>query len=297
MQSRPLAVALLFVSTSAFAWGEDGHRIIADAALELLPAKLRFEREAFEEACIEPDRRKHVERDEGPRHYVDIERWNDGFLKASRSARRKADLAKLYEDAWPLAPEQLSAIYAAIPATREAYEKWRGSAPDADLGVIFYAIAEAQAAYARDRSLRAAGDLCHYLGDLVQPLHNTANHRGQLSGNASCARNSVHERYESEMVHRFRKELLIRVRAALRKPAAADTGDLVAIAIAHSRKARDRLDAILEADRAAGTTCPVRDTYELYTATGALTVEQLADAVRLLVALVQRGESGPKSTP
>ena len=284
MQSRALAVALLLAPSAAFAWGEDGHRIIVDAALELLPPNLRFEREAFEEACIEPDRRKHVERDEGPRHYVDIERWNDGFLKAARGARSKADLARLYEDSWP--PANLAAIYAAVPRTRDAYEKWRGPVNDADLGTLFYAIADAQAAFAHDHSLRAAGDLCHYVGDLMQPLHNTANHRGQLSGNASCARNSVHERYESDMVHRFRKELLIRVRAALRKKAPADAGDPVAIAIAHSQKARERLDAILDADRKAGTTCPVRDSAELYAATGALTVEQLADGVRLLVTLM-----------
>jgi len=287
MQSRALAVVFLFLPGLAHAWGEDGHRIIADAALELLPEKLRFDREAFEEACIEPDRRKHVVLDEGPRHYVDIERWNDGFLKAARTAHSKAELIKLYQDAWPVA--NLDAIYTVIPPTREAYEKWRGPVADDDLGTIFYAVAEAQAAYAKQHSLRAAGDLCHYIGDLVQPLHNTANHRGQLSGNASCERNSVHERYESEMVHQFRKELLIRVRAALRKPAApAESGDVVAIAIAHGHRARDRLDAILAADRTSGTTCPVHDTRELYDKTGAMTVEQLADAVRLLVRLMSR---------
>src|SRR5262249_11294654 len=260
------ALVLLCLPGVAHAWGEDGHRIIADAALDLLPEKLRFDREAFEEACIEPDRRKHVVIGEGPRHYVDIERWNEGFLKAARSAHSKAELIKLYQDAWPVT--NLDAIYAAIPPTREAYEKWRGAVADADLGTIFYAVAEAQAAYAKDHSLRAAGDLCHYLGDLVQPLHNTANHRGQLSGNASCERNSVHERYESDMVRQFRKELLIRVRAALRKKApAAETGDVVAIAIAHGHHARDRLDAILAADRTGGTTCPVHDTRELYDAT------------------------------
>jgi hypothetical protein len=285
---KSVALVLLCLPGVAHAWGEDGHRIIADAALELLPEKLRFDREAFEEACIEPDRRKHVEHDEGPRHYVDIERWNDGFLKAARGARSKAELIQLYADPWPLTAAQLAAIYAAIPPTRAAYEKWRGTVADADLGTIFYAVAEAQAAYAKEHTLRAAGDLCHYIGDLVQPLHNTANHRGQLSGNASCARNSVHERYESDMVHQFRKELLIRVRAALRKPASAESGDVVAIAIAHGHRARDRLDAILAADRTGGTTCPVHDTRELYDATGAMTVEQLADATRLLVRLMSR---------
>jgi hypothetical protein len=284
------AIPILFLPGVAHAWGEDGHRIIADAALELLPQKLRFDREAFEEACIEPDRRKHVDPTEGPKHYVDIERWTDSFLKAARGARTKAELIAVYQDPWPVS--NLDAIYAAIPPNRGAYEKWRGTVADDDLGTIFYAVAEAQIAWSRSRhwrhSLRAAGDLCHYVGDLVQPMHNTANYRGQLSGNASCARNSVHERYESDMVHQFRKELLIRVRAALRKPAPAESGDVVAIAIVHGRRARERLDAILAADRSGGTACPVHDTRELYDATGALTVEQLADGVRLLVTLMSR---------
>jgi hypothetical protein len=292
----------------AWGWGEDGHRIIAEAgwpALRPLLGVGEGELEDFVRACIEPDGRKGVEPGEGARHYVDIERWEDGFLRLARRVRAKRDLVRMYQLGWPISAADVAARFRAAPRRRADYEAWRGVGPsDDDLGTIFYAVADAERALAdalahRDGSAkrRAAGDLCHYWGDLTQPLHNTANYRGQLSGNAICPRHggsSVHERYESRMVHQFREELARRTRVLLAKqaPTGADAAaDPVELAIEHSRRAYTRLQELLNADHAViadESACPTADGSDrmraLYDATGGMTAEQLADATRLVVA-------------
>ena len=295
---------------AALAWGGDGHRIVARTARERLSAKTRAvlvpDLEAFERACVEPDERKTRDPAEGPRHYVDIERWSDDFLALLRRARSKQQLARLYQIGWPVSDEELAARYRSAPRSRAAYERWRGDATvDADLGTIFYAVADTQrelrrAAVAHDDGAirRAAGDLCHYVGDLVQPLHNTVNYRGQLSGNVICRRgsSSIHERYESEMVHKFRKELERRVRSALAhgaEPAAGAAGS--DLAIEKSRGARAKLAAILDADRSLlpdETACAKLPKAHylsgLYELVGDLTAERLSDASRTLATLLEQ---------
>src|SRR5262249_34973964 len=84
------AWVLVLPARDARAWGQDGHRIIADASAALLPAALRAriagDLAAFEQACIDPDDRKQSDPDEGPRHYVDIERFTEAFLKTAQTA-------------------------------------------------------------------------------------------------------------------------------------------------------------------------------------------------------------------
>jgi len=307
--------ALLFALAG---WGEDGHRIIAQAAWPHLAARLRHafadDAAAFVRACNEPDARKHREPAEGARHYVDIERWSDEFLALARRARSKAELSRLYQLSWPPAADQIGRLYSGVPTRLQDYERWRGEVSDDDLGTIFYAVSERtgalQAALAAGDDagvVRAAGDLCHYVGDLTQPLHNTANYRGQFSGNAIC-QHSVHERYESEMVRRFARELARRVGAELAHappPSSEGPAEPTGRAIAASRRAYSRLPALLAADREVlpdQTACermrPADWAAGLYRALGQLTALELADAVRLLAELAApRASPRPRPAP
>jgi hypothetical protein len=310
--TRGQLVLLCLVAPSgvAWAWGQDGHRLIAEMALERLGTGATWERRAFVKACLEPDLRREGDPEEAPRHYVAIERYSPEFLARAQRARGKARLSELYTAGWPLAAAAAARVFAAVPPSRADYQRWRGdAASDEDLGLAFYAVGDAEraleAALAQGdgpASLRAAGDLCHYVGDLSQPLHNTANYRGHLSGNAMCGRGgSVHERFETQLVRRFRRELAVRLRARL---SAGERGLATAagaaesperLAIAASQRAFGELGRLLAADRsvlADDAACDAlraadRDRL-LYQAVGDLVVERMADAARLLGDLLAR---------
>lgn len=183
----PGIALLLALAVPASAWGDKGHRLSANLALQSLPPGPRqwFEgrEEAFRERILEPDQWKATDRKEGRRHFLDLEPYGGPKgvprdLQAAMEKVGRADFEKLGLLPWIIQDR-----------FRELVQAFRDGLPE--------------------RVVEAAGHLGHYIGDAQVPLHATVNHDGQLTG-----QRGVHGRWESGLVERFLEEGELKVRAA-----------------------------------------------------------------------------------
>jgi hypothetical protein len=155
-------------------------------AVRLLPADAPafFEKHKKEliEQSVEPDlwKRKghrHYQAAEGPRHYINIDRFM----------------------AFP---------FAGFPENRVAAEARFGKREITDAGTVpwrieevFQFLVDALKRHNRDDILRWASALGHYAADIHVPLHVTKNHDGEETGNKG-----IHARFESDLLEAFEAE-------------------------------------------------------------------------------------------
>ena len=190
-RSLACAALLLFPLSArpAAAWGFTAHRMVTAKAIPLLPPALRplFEANAafVVEHAIDPDLwRAAGQPGEGPNHFLDMDAF--GAFPFPDIPRSEA--------------EHLARHGA------EAMEKgrlpWRVGEAYRDLVAAFRAADPA-------RTLTMAAVLSHYTGDAHVPLHAVVNYDGQLTGQAG-----FHNRWESDMVERYERQLEADVRPA-----------------------------------------------------------------------------------
>ena len=187
-----VAAALLLVLAPprpAGAWGFTAHRMVTAKAIPLLPAALRplFEANAsyVVEHAIDPDLwRAAGKPGEGPNHFLDMDAFG----------------------AFPFPDIPRNETEHRARHGAEAVEKgrlpWRVSEAYWDLVAAFRAGDPA-------RILGAAAVVSHYEGDAHVPLHAVVNYDGQLTGQTG-----FHNRWESEMVERYERQLESDVRPA-----------------------------------------------------------------------------------
>src|SRR5688500_20144979 len=99
-----LALALLLLLThSSFCWGFYAHRKINQFAVFLLPPEMMVLYKPnigfLEEHAVDPDKRRYAIAEEGPRHYIDIDHY-DNYPYASFSRNRTAAVTKSSEGTW-----------------------------------------------------------------------------------------------------------------------------------------------------------------------------------------------------
>lgn len=159
-----------------FGWGDKGHKIIASFAMKLLPEEIKLSDQmkfAIIEHSLDPDNRKKGDRSEGPKHFIDIDRYKE-FLDGKMITSRDT-LNKIYGDS-------LVTKEGVLPwATEETFNKLVNAFKEKD----------------KQKIILYASDLAHYVGDGHQPLHATINYNGQLT-----SQKGVHFRYEVEMIDR-----------------------------------------------------------------------------------------------
>ena len=175
---RALRIALALTLTSpatGWSWGGATHHYIAQNYSKHLPPQMDG-LQAFDSVVdahvTDPDTRRPVTPGEEYRHYIDVDFY----------------------------PEFLAG---AMPHDRATLEAAHGAQTVLQTGIVPWAVAEVvgtltlqfQALNWNAAALTIA-DLCHYVGDVTQPLHCTLNYNGQLSGNTG-----IHSRYESTMMN------------------------------------------------------------------------------------------------
>ena len=177
-----LALSLLLTPALALpldAWGALGHRVAATAALKDLPPDLAAwflgQEEAMRDHANDPDHWKEHDPLEGPKHFLDCEHYGgaSGVPRDEAAAR-----ARLGEERF----QKTGQVPWAILARAE------------DLTRAFRSGDPAQVVF-------EAAILCHYCGDISVPLHTSANHDGQETG-----QHGVHRRWETGLVERIAKE-------------------------------------------------------------------------------------------
>ena len=166
---------LLTLPTTAWSWGFATHHYIAQNYSKHLPPYmdgLQVYDGVVDAHVTDPDTRRPSTPGEEYRHYIDVDFYAE-FLAG------------------------------AMPHDRATLEATYGAQTVLQTGIVPWAVAEVVAtltqqfqAHNWSAAALTIADLCHYVGDVAQPLHCTLNYNGQLSGNSG-----IHSRYESSMMN------------------------------------------------------------------------------------------------
>ena len=183
MKKYLFIVVLIAIALMLMSWGNAGHRKISGhAALSFNDEMADFHAwvQALVDHASDADIRKQWDPDEGPRHYIDIDLYDE--FQISGTIPQEIDEA--------IALHGYSFVYDAgvLPwATLDTYDS---------LVACFLRLDW-------DKAVLFAADLGHYVADGHMPLHITANYDGQFTGNYG-----IHSRYESAMINTYITNIL-----------------------------------------------------------------------------------------
>ena len=157
-----LLTIIILSSIKSFCWGFYGHRKINYHAVFLLPPEMMVlfkpQIDFLSEHAVDPDKRRYAVPEEGPRHYIDIDRYGNYPYP---------DLPRKWEDAVAKYSEDTLNTYGIVP--------WW-------LQTMLYRLTNAFKEKNQVKILRYAAELGHYIADAHVPLHANSNHNGQFSG-------------------------------------------------------------------------------------------------------------------
>jgi len=171
----------LFIGCFAFqptcvSWGFTAHKTINYSSVFILPKEMfGFYKKhiAFLEAnAVKPDMRRYIDPEEGARHYLDVDFFEDA----------------LPLDSIPHRWDSAMAMYGNDTLQEHGIVPWH-------IMKMKYWLTLAFAEHDYAGILRLSADLGHYIGDLHVPLHTTENYNGQLSN-----QEGIHGLWESRLV-------------------------------------------------------------------------------------------------
>jgi hypothetical protein len=207
--SRARALAFLVAlspTTPGVWWGEYGHRLIAETAVDALPAEMpeffRATRAQLVYLNPEPDRwRDRRESDADPAmdggpasdHYIDLELLPDARRKSILAAPTRvayADSLRTLGENPAHAGTLPFRIVELTQLLRSDFRRWR-AATDPQVR-----------AWIEARIINDAGILGHYVADCSNPAHTTIHHNGWVGPNPNgfATDKRFHSRFESEFV-------------------------------------------------------------------------------------------------
>jgi len=197
MTSRFKKVLLIFIAACTgislvFAWGSWGHKHISRAAVFALPQGMQQfyynHIDFLTEASVVPDLRRALinDKNEGPRHYVDMEDFGnlpvDSFPKTSAEAYQKYDSNFL---------------------NKTGYLPWY-------IQNITEKLTNAFKKRNKSEILFLSAELCHYVSDAHVPLHTSSNHDGQKTN-----QKGIHALWESTLPQMFGENYNFKVAPAV----------------------------------------------------------------------------------
>lgn len=179
MLRHALLAAAVLGSAPLAAWGDLGHRLVAQAALADLPpgpaAWFAGREGLMRDHASDPDRWKGADPLERPRHFLECEAYG-GPDRVPRD--REAARSRLGRDRFQACGQLPWTI---LDRVRPLAAAFRAGDPD--------------------RATVAAAVLCHYVGDASVPLHTTCNRHGHATG-----QDGIHRRWQVELVRRLAAE-------------------------------------------------------------------------------------------
>ena len=153
---------LLLISVSlSLSWGFWAHKKINNMAIFTLPPEMigfyKKHIDYLTEHAIDPDKRRYVVKEEGARHYLDLDHYGQHPFDS---------IPKLWKNAVAKYTEDTLMTYGIVP--------WY-------IETMMERLTEAF--YNRDAAkiLRLSADLGHYIADAHVPLHTTENYNGQFT--------------------------------------------------------------------------------------------------------------------
>lgn len=177
-------ICVLLVSMQLFPWGNRAHRLVNFQSMKHLPVGMQgFKEKDFflTDYASEADRRSQNSDKEYPKHFIDIEYYPEYFEKK---------LTRSYDELLTKYGESTVTSNGILPyAVATTYDSLVRLMKKKDWNAVFLLTA----------------DFGHYITDLHQPFHVTANYDGQLTKN-----NGIHWRYETELIDRYYGGIYIR---------------------------------------------------------------------------------------
>ncbi len=185
------ALILVGSPVSLPAWGGEGHKLILDRAIDLLPPDLRVafekDRAILVERSVDPDLWRVVGfAEEDPRHFLDYDAYG---------AYPFADLPVDYGEALQK--------YGRDTITKNGVLPWHAAEIYGRLVRAFEAH-KAGSGYGASNALYLAAVLSHYVADAHQPFHAVLNYDGQLTN-----QHGIHGRFEGDLVRRYLDRLTV----------------------------------------------------------------------------------------
>jgi len=152
---------LLFSSFSSYCWGFYGHQKINYFAVFMLPPEMMVLYKpniAFlSEHSVDPDKRRYAVKDEGPRHYIDIDKYG---------AYPYASLPRKWDEAVEKFGIDTLMQHGIVP--------WH-------VQVMLKRLTDAFKEKNFSRIMKNSAEIGHYIADAHVPLHASSNHNGQLT--------------------------------------------------------------------------------------------------------------------
>jgi hypothetical protein len=161
LKSSLLLLVLMMIYCQSFCWGFYAHQKINSYACFLLPPEMMVLYKPninfITEHSIDPDKRRYAVKDEGPRHYIDIDKYGEyPFNEVPR--KWKDAVAKFSEDSLMM--------HGIVP--------WHIQVM---LGRLTAAFKEKN----YSKIMKNSAEIGHYIADSHVPLHTSSNHNGQLT--------------------------------------------------------------------------------------------------------------------
>jgi hypothetical protein len=156
-----LLLLLSLFYQQAFCWGFFGHRKINHYSVFLLPPEMMVlykpNIDFLSEHSVDPDKRRYAVDEEGPRHYIDIDRYGTYPYDS---------LPRKWDDAVARYSHDTIQKYGIVP--------WWIQVMQARLTTAFKEKNQA-------RILKLSAEIGHYIADAHVPLHACSNHNGQFT--------------------------------------------------------------------------------------------------------------------
>lgn len=153
---------LILVGSTCYGWGFFGHSKINYHAVFLLPPEMlvlyKPQIEYLSAHAADPDKRRYVLKEEGPRHYIDLDHYG---------AYPFDSLPRKWDDAVARYTEDSLKQHGTVPWWIE---------------VCYRRLVHAFREKDKARILKLSTDIGHYLADAHVPLHTSSNHNGQHTG-------------------------------------------------------------------------------------------------------------------
>lgn len=159
-------------------WGDTGHKKIAGGVSKYFDPQLRNFQQLtayLEEHSSDADNRKSTDKNEGIKHYIDLDNYAEFLLTGAISQVK----------------DSMTALYG------ESFVNEQGILPWSTIAT-FDSLTECFSRLDFEKARVFAADLSHYVADGHMPLHITHNYNGQITGNKG-----IHSQYEIKMIGNF----------------------------------------------------------------------------------------------
>ncbi len=153
-----LLVALFSITFKSLGWGFYAHQLINYHAVFLLPPDMilfyKKHIDFLKEHSVDPDKRRYMVKEEGPRHYIDMDRFGTPPYAIPRK----------WNEAVQLYSEDTLNQYGIVPWwVHNMYKRLRGAFKMGD----------------QKKIIKLSAEIGHYIADAHVPLHACSNHNGQ----------------------------------------------------------------------------------------------------------------------